>query len=205
MNHTMLVLILMVNEAILKYFNLTKLIINSDNVVVGLLLAYKDESVSVEKGLHHHGEEPDRPGYSLQELLQLSRSSAQQQRCTALSTLANIIEKSRKGWYDKALQPAPLTALSQKNLLLLLRFSLDDTSTAIVTATLQALRAFLYSEADEICLDRLYGFQYYKEPILILPKTDVTDTSNLKDHELAQLDAVAALLRTDILLRIRYF
>ena len=170
----------------------------------GLLLAYKDESVSIEKGLHHHGEEPDRPGYSLQELLQLSRSSAQQQRCTALTTLANIIEKSRKGWYDKALQPAPLTALSQKNLLLLLRFSLDDTSAAIVTATLQALRAFLCSEADEICLDRLYGFQYYKEPILILPKTDVTDTSNLKDHELAQLDAVAALLRTDILLRIRY-
>ncbi|XP_003704937.3 RNA polymerase II-associated protein 1 [Megachile rotundata] len=170
----------------------------------GLLLAYKDESVSVVKGLHHHGEEPDRPGYSLQELLQLSRSSAQQQRCTALTTIANIIEKSHKGWYDKVLQPAPLTTLSQRNLLLLLRFSLDDTSTAVVTATLQALRSFLYSEADEVCLDRLYGFQNYKEPILSVPKTDVTDISNLKDHELAQLDAIAALLRTDILLRIRY-
>ncbi|XP_053990065.1 RNA polymerase II-associated protein 1 isoform X1 [Hylaeus volcanicus] len=170
----------------------------------GLLLPYKDESVPVEKGLHHHGEEPERPGYSLQELLQLSRSAAQQQRCTALTTLANIMDKSRKGWYDKALQPAPLTALSQRNILLLLRFSLDDTSVAVVTATLQALRAFLYSEADEICLDRLYGFQNYKEPVITSPKTDVTDTSNLKDHELAQLDAIAALLRTDILLRIRY-
>ncbi|CAL7951795.1 unnamed protein product [Xylocopa violacea] len=170
----------------------------------GVLLAYKDESVPIEKGLHHHGEEAERPGYSLQELLQLSRSSAQQQRCTALTTLANIMEKSRKGWYDKALQPAPLTALSQRNLLLLLRFSLDDSSIAVVTATLQALRAFLYSEADEICLDRLYGFQNYKEPVLVTPKTDVEDTANLKDHELAQLDAVAALLRSDILLRIRY-
>lgn len=137
--------------------------------------------------------------------MQLSRSSAQQQRCTALTTLANIIEKSRKGWYDKALQPAPLTALSQKNLLLLLRFSLDETSVAVITATLQALRAFLYSEADEVCLDRLYGFRNYKEPVLATPKTDVDDISSLKDHELVQLDAIAALLRTDILLRIRYF
>ncbi|XP_031841517.1 RNA polymerase II-associated protein 1 [Nomia melanderi] len=170
----------------------------------GLLLPYKDESVSLDKGLHHHGEEPERPGYSLQELLQLSRSATQQQRCTALTTLANIIEKSRSGWYDKALQPAPLNALSQKNILLLLRFSLDDTSVAVVTATLQALRAFLYSEADEVCLDRLYGFNNYKEPVLKTPKTDVSDTSDLKDHELAQLDAIAALLRSDILLRIRY-
>ncbi|XP_076277469.1 RNA polymerase II-associated protein 1 [Lasioglossum baleicum] len=170
----------------------------------GLLLPYKDESVSLEKGLHHHGEEPERPGYSLQELLQLSRSATQQQRCIALTTLANIIEKSRKGWYDKALQPAPLTALSQRNLLLLLRFSLDDTSIAVVTASLQALRALVYSEADEICLDRLYGFKNYKEPVLKTPHTDVPDTSNLKDHELAQLDAVATLLRTDIVVRIRY-
>ncbi|KAK9297181.1 hypothetical protein QLX08_009046 [Tetragonisca angustula] len=170
----------------------------------GVLLPYKDDNVPIEKGLHHHGEEPDRPGYSLQELLQLSRSSAQQQRCTALTTLANILEKSRNGWYDKVLQPAPLVALSQKNFLLLLRFSLDDTSAAVITATLQALRIFLYSEADEVCLDRLYGFQNYKEPILATPKTDVDDINDLKDHELAQLDAVAALLRTDILLRISY-
>ena len=175
-----------------------------DLSLIGVLLPYKDDNVPIEKGLHHHGEEPDRPGYSLQELLQLSRSSAQQQRCTALTTLANILEKSRNGWYDKVLQPAPLVALSQKNFLLLLRFSLDDTSAAVITATLQALRIFLYSEADEVCLDRLYGFQNYKEPILATPKTDVDDINDLKDHELAQLDAVAALLRTDILLRIRY-
>ncbi|XP_006615612.1 RNA polymerase II-associated protein 1 [Apis dorsata] len=170
----------------------------------GVLLAYKDDNISMQKGLHHHGEEPERPGYSLQELLQLTRSSTQQQRCTALITLANIIEKSRKGWYDKVLQPPPLIALSQRNLLLLLRFSLDDTSVAVITATLQALRAFLYSEEDEICLDRLYGFKNYKEPILTTSKTDVDDINNLKDHELVQLDAIAGLLRTDILLRIRY-
>ncbi|XP_012059010.1 PREDICTED: RNA polymerase II-associated protein 1 [Atta cephalotes] len=169
----------------------------------GLLLPYKDESLTVDKGLYHHGEEPERPGYSFQELLQLSRSSNQQQRCTALITLANIMEKTRKGWYDKALHPAPLTALSQKNILLLLRFSLDDSSVAVVTAALQALKAFLVSEADEVCLDRLHGFEGYVEPTLT-PQLEDNDTSSLKDHELAQLDAVAALLRSDFLLRIRY-
>ncbi|EFN89719.1 RNA polymerase II-associated protein 1 [Harpegnathos saltator] len=169
----------------------------------GLLLPYKDESLTVDKGLHHHGEEPERPGYSLQELLQLSRSFTQQQRCTALVTLANIMEKTRKGWYDDALQPAPLSALSQKNILLLLRFSLDNTSVGIVTAALQALRAFLCSEADEVCLDRLYGFDGQVEPTLT-PQLEDKDTSSLKDHELAQLDTVAALVRSDILLRIRY-
>ncbi|XP_014481418.1 PREDICTED: RNA polymerase II-associated protein 1 [Dinoponera quadriceps] len=169
----------------------------------GLLLPYKDESLTVDKGLHHHGEEPERPGYSLQELLQLSRSSTQQQRCTALTTLSNIMEKTRRGWYDKALHPAPLSALSQKNILLLLRFSLDDTSVAVVTAALQTLRAFLCSEADEVCLDRLYGLDDYAEPTLT-PQLEDRNTSSLKDHELAQLDAVAALLRSDFLLRIRY-
>ncbi|XP_070154154.1 RNA polymerase II-associated protein 1 [Polyergus mexicanus] len=169
----------------------------------GLLLPYKDESLTSDKGLHHHGEEPERPGYSLQELLQLSRSSIQQQRCKALTTLANVMEKTHEGRYDKALHPSPLTALSQKNILLLLRFSLDDTSVAVVTATLQALRAFLVSEADEVCLDRLYGFDGYAEPSL-MPQLEDKDTSSLNDHELAQLDAVAALLRSDFLLRIRY-
>lgn len=173
----------------------------------GLLLPFKDDEL-LNKGLHNHGDEPDRPGYTLQELLQLSRSSTQQQRCTALTTLGNIMEKSRKGWYDKVLNPPPLGALSQRNIILLLRFSLDDKSIAVITATLQALRAFLCSEADEICMDRLCGWEYPDGnclvPELPAPKHDVEDISTLKDHQLAQLDSIAAIMRSDIILRIRY-
>lgn len=169
-----------------------------------MLLPFTDESLTVDKGLHHHGEEPERPGYSLQELLQLSRSATQQQRCMALNTLANIMAKSRQGWYDQALQPPPLPALNERNIFLLLRFSLDDSSVAVVTPTLHALRSFIFSEADEICLDRLMGLGDYKEPCLTVPPTDVRDMSSLKDHELAQLDTVAAAIRSDIILRIRY-
>jgi hypothetical protein len=59
----------------------------------GLLLPYADEKMNVTQALHHHGEEPERPGYTLQELLKLSRSSVQQQRVLALTTLANILDK----------------------------------------------------------------------------------------------------------------
>jgi len=113
------------------------------------------------------------------------------------------MEKTHEGRYDKALHPSPLIALSQKNILLLLRFSLDDSSVGVVTASLQALRAFLVSEADEICLDRLHGFNGHVEPTLI-PQLEDKDTNSLKDHELAQLDVVTTLLRSDFLLRIRY-
>ena len=44
-------------------------------------------------GLHHHGEEADRAGYTLEELFLLSRSNFLQQRVLAINTLARIIEK----------------------------------------------------------------------------------------------------------------
>lgn len=57
----------------------------------GELLPYCEEQTT--EGLHHHGDEPERPGYTLQELMQLSRSSMLQQRITAISTLSNIFVK----------------------------------------------------------------------------------------------------------------
>jgi hypothetical protein len=62
-------------------------------ILPGLLLPYADDKVNVTQALHHHGEEPERAGYTLQELLKLSRSSLQQQRVLALTTLANILDK----------------------------------------------------------------------------------------------------------------
>lgn len=52
-----------------------------------------DEDVATSIGLHHHGEEPDAAGYSLQELFHMIRSNFQQHRVFGLEVLANIIEK----------------------------------------------------------------------------------------------------------------
>jgi len=39
----------------------------------GNLLPFVNEDISIRSGLHHHGEEPNRPGYSLDELMTLCR------------------------------------------------------------------------------------------------------------------------------------
>lgn len=80
--------------------NNNPLFLFKNSFLIGVLLPFNDEKLTMDKGLHHHGEEPERPGYSLQELLQLTRSSSQQQRCSALATIANILEKTQKGWYE---------------------------------------------------------------------------------------------------------
>jgi len=36
-------------------------------------LPYDSDEISVKAGLHHHGDEPERPGYTLEELLTLAR------------------------------------------------------------------------------------------------------------------------------------
>lgn len=73
----------------------------------------------------------------------------------------------------------------------------------MVTAALQALRAFLFCETDEMCLDKIFGIEDFDEPILKPSMQDVDSVESLKDHELAQLDSVAAAMRSDIVLRIR--
>ncbi|CEL94125.1 unnamed protein product [Vitrella brassicaformis CCMP3155] len=48
------------------------------------------------RGLHHHGEDPSLPGYTLNELLHLARSAASSQRRVALQTLAAVLGNARK-------------------------------------------------------------------------------------------------------------
>lgn len=63
---------------------------------LGDLLPYVEEDKSTcDRGLYHHGEEPQRPGYAIEELYQLTRSSLPRQRIVALNTLAAILEKVR--------------------------------------------------------------------------------------------------------------
>ena len=47
--------------------------------------------IPVTAALHHHGEEPEAAGYTLEELFHISRSTVLQQRVIALQTLSKII------------------------------------------------------------------------------------------------------------------
>ncbi len=75
-------------------------------------------------GLYHHGEEPNRPGYSVEELLTLARSTNAQQKVLALNSLAAIVRNFKGGSLDRCLQQNLLAELLQNDLLILLRYSL---------------------------------------------------------------------------------
>ncbi len=56
-------------------------------------LISRTADIPVTAALHHHGDEPEAAGYTLEELFHLSRSTVLQQRVIALQTLTNIIRQ----------------------------------------------------------------------------------------------------------------
>lgn len=174
------------------------------------------EDLPTHLGLHHHGEEPECAGYSLQELFLLSRSQVIQQRSLALSTLANVISKARCGEYCSSLKGSVLSSLLDAGLIFLLRFALDDNVEGVVCAAVQALHALLVCADDEACLD--YTFCWFSGMSLfpLMPRADEDDDDDetLKDipkekqdksdYEVVRQDAVKGLIKIKILPRLRY-
>ncbi|CAB3359660.1 Hypothetical predicted protein [Cloeon dipterum] len=170
--------------------------------------------VHVAKALHHHGDEPERAGYTLEELLLFSRSSVIQQRTIGISTIANILRLAKEGRFDLCFEEQIVPQLVGAGVFAVLRFSLDDSVSMVVQAAADALKNLLASEPDELCLSLLLGTTFGTEqPILFcLPVPDdekekgeaPVEERELKDHELLQLDVVKGAIRTDIISRIRY-
>ncbi|THD22877.1 hypothetical protein D915_006170, partial [Fasciola hepatica] len=61
--------------------------------------------LDVHLGLHHHGEEPERAGYTVGELFHLARSSVPAQRRLALAILTSSLAQSRRGRHVPHLAP----------------------------------------------------------------------------------------------------
>ncbi|KAL0271573.1 UNVERIFIED_CONTAM: hypothetical protein PYX00_008629 [Menopon gallinae] len=169
----------------------------------GDLQPFSSETVDVTKSLHHHGDEPERPGYTIQELYQLSRSTVLQQRILALNTIANVIRKTKLGHYDSCFDGLLLHKLMESDLFLLLRFSIDEN--ALISATINCLRRLLYNDTDEYCLDKLLGVSDNVQPFLF-DKIEVNEDEEkeLKDNTIVNCDVIKGVLRTDLLVRISY-
>nr|XP_055027722.1 RNA polymerase II-associated protein 1 isoform X1 [Misgurnus anguillicaudatus] len=173
-------------------------------------------------GLHHHGEEPELAGYSLQELFILSRSQLNQQRSLAVSTLANILTKARAGEYTAFLKGSVLSSLLDAGLLFLLRFSLDDGVEGVMSAAVHALRALLVSSDDEECLDNAFSWMLGMATFPLLPtaqedededdenmdesmKLSAKEKEEMKaDHDVARQDVIKGFLKMQGLPRLRY-
>ncbi|XP_023783936.1 LOW QUALITY PROTEIN: RNA polymerase II-associated protein 1 [Cyanistes caeruleus] len=182
-----------------------------------------DADLPTHLGLHHHGEEAERAGYSLQELFHLSRSQVTQQRTLALQVLGRIVQRARAGEFASSLKGSILRLLLDAGFLFLLRFSLDDAVENVMAASVGALRALLVSLDDEKYLDWTFSWYQGMAAFPFVPNneeeeeeeeeelngTEKSQDKKLKDEnkpdpDVARYDVVKGLLKTRIQHRLRY-
>ncbi|XP_074853131.1 RNA polymerase II-associated protein 1 isoform X2 [Carettochelys insculpta] len=182
-----------------------------------------DADLPTHLGLHHHGEEAERAGYSLQELFHLCRSHVIQQRTLALQVLGRIVQKAKAGEFASSLKGSVLRLLLDAGFLFLLRFSLDDTVDNVIAASVRALHALLVSPEDEEYLDQTFSWyqgmavfpftpnneeeeeEDEEEEITSVRKTEGKKSDeNKPDPVVARYDVIKGLLKTQILHRLRY-
>jgi hypothetical protein len=179
----------------------------------GDLLPYDTDAIPVNAGLHHHGAEPHRPGYTLEELMTLSRSTNTQQASIAIQTLANVIRNTKQGRFIGCFNEDNIfVTLLETDLVTLLRITMDNQhSEVLLDASTQALADVLTNDLEESILD--YNFFHstsngYIQPSLCPSIANDKDfkeeASELKDIEVMNADIVLGLLRTSILDRIAY-
>ena len=148
-------------------------------------------------GLYHHGEEPSRAGYTLEELCLLMRSTVPSQRAMALQVITKILNLRRSA-ADSDTQGLPPT------LGLGLRMALDDRHETALHCAITALHAYvvpLPSMNDT-------PFESFRGELLSNPaikgEEDGVDETTLSDMELMHQFPLAGLLRTEIMLRMQY-
>lgn len=132
-------------------------------------------ALAIAAGLHHHGEDEEKAGYCLIEILGLARSTSHAQRALAMNMLAGVLESRHAAFVgtplaskeeDAALPwryPAdqwPAEARMLRTLLLppavpvIVASALRDTSRAVLRPALTAVRAFMCGTAPHEVLSR---------------------------------------------------
>ncbi|XP_025104484.1 LOW QUALITY PROTEIN: RNA polymerase II-associated protein 1-like [Pomacea canaliculata] len=141
---------------------------SADNAQTGLQARFDfsgrvvpaDADLPVTMALHHHGDEPERAGYTLEELFQLARSSNVQQRTLALTTLGHIIQQEKAGTLIEYIQRPILPSILDGGVVFLIRMACDDSVPAVVVAAVFSLSALLCNPADEVASSGSYSAGY---------------------------------------------
>ncbi|XP_045125423.1 RNA polymerase II-associated protein 1-like isoform X2 [Portunus trituberculatus] len=178
----------------------------------GDILPYSAD-ISYRQALHHHGEEPGRPGYSLDEIFVMVRSQVLQQRHQGLQMLANIFRNAKEGLYDRCTNPPLIQLAIEAGVVLLLRFALDDPSHLVYREAVRGLHHLVASDPDELCLALAHPWTPGGLEPGVASEVHASDKTrqeldkeeqDLRDHEVIKLDVVRALVRMDTLVRLRY-
>ncbi|KAK8731111.1 hypothetical protein OTU49_007805 [Cherax quadricarinatus] len=178
----------------------------------GDILPY-DADISHLEGLHKHGKEPGRAGYSMDELFILIRSKVLAQRQLGLRTLGNILRNAKEGFYDTCVNPPIMQLVVEAGAVLLLRFALDDSSHLVFGEAVRGLYYLIASEPDEQCLvmaqpwvpaglepgiaSNIHASEKARQEL-------DQEEAELKDFEIIKLDVIRALVRMDTHIRLRY-
>lgn len=123
----------------------------------GVLLPFKpkeDDATVTSTELYLHGDDSHRPGYTLQELFRLARSTVVQQRISALRSIGGILSIYNQGYYDGIFE------LPISKVFFLLRYAFDDNTPAMLEESAKALSALFYNETDEVFV--FFQFLYLK-------------------------------------------
>ncbi|XP_019647919.1 PREDICTED: RNA polymerase II-associated protein 1-like [Branchiostoma belcheri] len=173
-------------------------------------LMSRDKDVPTHLGLHHHGDEPEVAGYTLEELFMLSRSRFPQQRTLALQVLARVVARARNGEFAVALSGPLLPMMLESGMVFVVRFSLDENTPSLVTTAVEALHSLLVLPGDELCADHVYSWYRGSELPALCPERDPEEEGeegkgrDKTDQELAKEDIIKGLLRMTLLPRLRY-
>ncbi|XP_050420968.1 RNA polymerase II-associated protein 1 isoform X1 [Adelges cooleyi] len=171
----------------------------------GKLLPYVIENKTTVNGLHHHGEEQHRPGYTINELYSFLRTNHVPQRILALDVLSKLIDCS--SIYDEVLNEPLICSLMDSGVFILLRMALDDTNIAVITNTLKAMGNLFARKIDRQILLGLSGcYCDIALPVYVVPdaEMDQKELDKSSDYDLVILDLVLGALRTDLILRLQY-
>lgn len=118
------------------------------------------------QGLHHHGDEPDKAGYTLAELFYLVRSQVPSQRSMVLTTLARIITLAKKAAPTEPVWHHVLSVFTGKEhaATIYLRSALDDRNLIVLVSAIKALAALVlddYQVWEEALIDSTEEFNTF--------------------------------------------
>ncbi|CAG8465875.1 11534_t:CDS:1 [Paraglomus brasilianum] len=194
-------------------------------------LVEKNAEVPVFVGLHHHGDDPDQPGYTLAEMFHLMRSQVPSQRVIPLNVVSRILRKVRNNHYGDNVSRDISSWMIKMKAFLYLRTALDDTFETVLVAAIDALAAWVIGDnkeftEEEHIWDRSDSLHRGYQSICLQPRkqshvmkqfgmelsmngfgvNDDDDDGESTEHHinLTSRDLVAGLLAMGIQLRFQY-
>lgn len=170
-------------------------------------------------GLHHHANDADLAGYTLDELVHLARSRVPTQRVLAMQVLTGIVRRAKTGALgSRAVCLTLLRALLDCNLVFAVRIALDAAFASLVCQGVLALHALLAPSAEAAQLAQVGRLCYrghetagfacsadQRDAALEEPTDAAADeAAEPAEFRLVRVDLIAGLVAMDVIVRLRY-